>query len=59
MLEAKRFDDRRGLAALFEFRALVSLELRLVLALGLFLGLGAVPLWALGPARRLRLGVDS
>ena len=47
------------LAALLRWRLLGLQRCRLVLAVHLFLGLGAVPLWAVVCAPALRLGLDA
>src|SRR5262249_14907218 len=46
-----------GLAALLPRWSLGLHRLRVVLAIGLLLGMGAVSLWPLAPSRALRLGV--
>ena len=54
--------DGRGLpqlAALLRWRSLGLQRRRVVLAVRLFVGLGAVSLWALVSAPALRLGLDA
>ena len=55
---ANRFDQSR-LAALLRRRALAQFGLRMVLAIGLFVGLGAVPLWPMANAQPMRLGLGA
>ena len=51
--------DLSRLAALLRWRLLGLHRRRLVLAVQLFLGLGAVPLWPVVCAPALRLGLDA
>ena len=59
MLATERCRGESRLAAVLRWRPLGLQRLRVVLAIRLLLGLGAVPLWALATAPALRLGLDA
>lgn len=55
---ARSFDQSR-MAALLRQWTLDQFGLRLVLAIGLFMGVGTVPLWAMAITSSLWLGLDT
>ena len=59
MLATARRLDQSRMAALLRRWALAQFGLRVVLAIRLFVGLGAVPLWPMAIAQSMRLGLDA
>src|SRR5207249_3501821 len=59
VLAAERGRNQPRLAAVLRWGILGVHGCRLVLAIGLFLGVGALPLWAVASASTLRVGLDA